>query len=206
MQDRDCRSCHQRCARKRELRSSAQLLSLTYAKTSKTQVLPNWIIRRVRLFRFLRGVPDLIMLDNIKREVHKISFYGSETNRSDGLIANYDRIKVRPARLRDKAKLKAGIRFAQSYILGRLRWQTFSFMRSRLGRRRGHDSALRPRREGGCRSVRGGDGGCTSRPIPRWCTRRPRNGSIPALAERPWHVRRSGVPITTGQHRWDRAY
>ena len=24
--------------------------------------------------------------------------------------------------------------------------------------------------------------------------------------ERPWHVRRSGVPIATGQQRWDRAY
>ena len=34
-------------------------------------------------------------------------------------------LPARPYRLRDKAKVEAGVRFAQTYILGRLRAQTF---------------------------------------------------------------------------------
>lgn len=34
-------------------------------------------------------------------------------------------LPARPRRPRDKAKVEAGVRFAQSYILGRLRRQTF---------------------------------------------------------------------------------
>ncbi len=49
--------------------------------------------------------------------------------------------------------------------------------RPRLCRRRGHDSALRPRREGSCRSARAGGGGCTSRPTPGWRTRPPRRSA-----------------------------
>src|SRR4051812_2486280 len=49
--------------------------------------------------------------------------------------------------------------------------------RPRLGRRRWHDSALRPRREGRCRSERAGGGGCTSRPIPGGRTRPPRKSA-----------------------------
>ena len=46
-----------------------------------------------------------------------------------------------------------------------------------LGRRRGYDSALRPRQEGRCRWARGDDGGCTSRPTQGWRTRRPRRSA-----------------------------
>ncbi|MBP1181148.1 transposase [Methylobacterium sp. PvR107] len=68
------------------------------------------------------------MPDNLKSGVHKASFYDPEINRSYGMMAEHYGIGVLPARPRkprDKAKVEAGVRFAQSYILGRLRRQTF---------------------------------------------------------------------------------
>jgi transposase len=102
--------------------------SYTYAEASFTQTLPDWIGAHVRMFRFFGGVPRLIVPDNLKSGVHKASFYDPEINRSYGMMAAHYGIGVLPARPRkprDKAKVEAGVRFAQSYILGRLRHQTF---------------------------------------------------------------------------------
>jgi transposase len=66
--------------------------------------------------------------DNLKSGVHKASFYDPEINRSYGMMAAHYGVGVLPARPRkprDKAKVEAGVRFAQTYILGRLRRQTF---------------------------------------------------------------------------------
>ena len=102
--------------------------SLTYAEATWTQTLPDWIGAHFRLFRFLGGVPRLVVPDNLKSGVHKASFYDPELNRSYGMMAGHYGIGVLPARPRkprDKAKVEAGVRFAQSHILGRLRRQTF---------------------------------------------------------------------------------
>jgi transposase len=100
----------------------------TYAEATWSQTLPDWIEAHVRMFRFLGGVPRLVVPDNLKSGVHKASFYQPEINRSYGMMAaHYDVgiLPARPRRPRDKAKVEAGVRFAQSYILGRLRHQTF---------------------------------------------------------------------------------
>ena len=102
--------------------------SYTYAAASFTQTLPDWIGAHVRMFRFFGGVPRLLVPDNLKSGVHKASFYDPEINRSYGMMAAHYGVGVLPARPRkprDKAKVKSGVRFAQSYILGRLRHQTF---------------------------------------------------------------------------------
>src|SRR4051812_9735336 len=100
----------------------------TYAEASWTQTLPDWIGAHVRMFRFFGGVPRLVVLDNLKSGVHKASFYDPEINRSYAMMAAHYGVAVlpaRPYRPRDKAKVEAGVRFAQTYILGRLRHQTF---------------------------------------------------------------------------------
>ena len=102
--------------------------SLTYAEATWSQTLPDWIGAHVRLFRYLGGVPRLVVPDNLKSGIHKASFYDPELNRSYGMMAAHYRVGVLPARPRkprDKAKVEAGVRFAQTYILGRLRRQTF---------------------------------------------------------------------------------
>jgi transposase len=100
----------------------------TYADVTWSQTLPDWIGSHVRLFRHIGGVPRLLVPDNLKSGVNKASFYDPEINRSYGrMAAHYDVgvLPTRPRKPRDKASVEAGVRFAQSYIIGRLRNQTF---------------------------------------------------------------------------------
>src|SRR5262245_9102768 len=100
----------------------------TYAEATWTQSLPDWIGAHVRMFRFYDGVPRLLVPDNLKSGIHKASFYDPEVNRSYGMMAAHYDVGVWPARPRkpkDKAKVEAGVRLAQTYILGRLRNHRF---------------------------------------------------------------------------------
>ncbi len=102
--------------------------NLTYAEATWTQKLADWTGAHVRMFRFFGGTPRLLVPDNLKSGVNKASFYDPEINRTYGALASHYDVGVLPARPRkprDKAKVEAGVRFAQSYILGRLRRQTF---------------------------------------------------------------------------------
>ncbi|WP_158745670.1 IS21 family transposase [Acidisphaera sp. L21] len=98
--------------------------SLTYAEVTWTQRLPDWIGAHIRMFRFWGVAPRLLVPDNLKSAIHKASFYDPEVNRSYGMMAAHYGVGIlpaRPYRPRDKAAVEAGVRFAQSYILGRLR-------------------------------------------------------------------------------------
>jgi transposase len=102
--------------------------NLTYAEATWTQQLVDWTGAHVRMFRFFGGAPRLLVPDNLKSGVNKASFYDPEINRTYGaLAAHYDVgvLPARPGKPRDKAKVEAGVRFAQTYILGRLRRLTF---------------------------------------------------------------------------------
>ncbi len=102
--------------------------SLTYAEATWTQTLPDWIGAHVRMFRFWGATPRLLVPDNLKSAIHKASFYDPEVNRSYGAMASHYGVGIlpaRPKRPRDKAAVEAGVRVAQSYILGRLRNVTF---------------------------------------------------------------------------------
>lgn len=98
--------------------------SLTYAEATWTQTLPDWISAHVRMFRFWGAAPRLLVPDNLKSGIHKASFYDPEVNRSYAMMAAHYNVGILPARPRrpkDKAAVEAGVRFAQSYIIGRLR-------------------------------------------------------------------------------------
>lgn len=100
----------------------------TFAEVTWSQTLPDWIGSHIRMFRHIGGVPRLLVPDNLKSGVNKASFYDPEINRSYGrMTAHYDVgvLPARPKKPRDKASVEAGVRFAQAYILGRLRNQTF---------------------------------------------------------------------------------
>jgi transposase len=102
--------------------------SYTYAEVTWTQALPDWIGSHVRMFEFFQGCPRLVVPDNLKSGINKPSFYDPEINRSYAMMAAHYGVGVLPARPRrpkDKAKAEAGVKFAQTYILGRLRRQTF---------------------------------------------------------------------------------
>ena len=102
--------------------------NLTYAEATWTQTLPDWIGAHVRMFQFYGAAPRLLVPDNLKSGVNKSSFYDPELNRTYAAMAAHYSVGVLPARPRkprDKAAVEAGVRFAQSYILGRLRHVTF---------------------------------------------------------------------------------
>jgi transposase len=102
--------------------------NLTYAEATWTQSLPDWIGAHVRMFRFYGAAPRLLVPDNLKSGINKASFYDPEVNRSYAAMAAHYSVGIlpaRPRRPRDKAAVEAGVRFAQSYILGRLRNVTF---------------------------------------------------------------------------------
>jgi transposase len=100
----------------------------TFAEATWTQTLPDWIGSHVRMLRFYGGCPRLLVPDNLKSGVNKASFYDPEINRSYAKMAlhyDLDILPARPHRPKDKAKVEAGVRFVQSYVLGRLRNRTF---------------------------------------------------------------------------------
>ena len=100
----------------------------TYAETSWSQALPDWIGAHVRMFGFFQGGSRLVVPDNLNAGIHKPSFYDPEVNHTYARMAAHYEIgflPARPRKPRDKAKVEAGVRFAQSYILGRLRHLTF---------------------------------------------------------------------------------
>ena len=104
--------------------------NLTYAEATWTQTLPDWTSAHVRMFRFFGGAPKLLVPDNLKSGVNKASFYDPEINRTYGAMAAHYSVGILPARPgkpRDKAKVEAGVRFAQTYILGRLQRGELAF-------------------------------------------------------------------------------
>ena len=126
--DRDRRSDDRRNPRGGDFRRRARRLEPTYAEATWTQTLPDWTGAHVRMFRFFGGAPKLLIPDNLKSGVNKVSFYDPEINRTYGAMAAHYSVGILPARARrprDKAKVEAGVRFAQTYILGRLRHLTF---------------------------------------------------------------------------------
>ena len=100
----------------------------TYAEATWSQKLPDWIGAHVRMLAHFGKVPRLVVPDNLKSGVHRPSFYDPEANQTYGRMADHYGLGILPARPykpRDKAKVEAGVRVAQTYILGRLRNVTF---------------------------------------------------------------------------------
>ena len=86
--------------------------TLTYAESTWTQTLPDWIGAHVRMFRYFGATPRLLVPDNLKGAIHKASFYDPEMNRSYGAMAAHCRVSslpARPRRPRDKAAVEAGV-------------------------------------------------------------------------------------------------
>lgn len=102
----------------------------TFAYASATQRLPDWCEANVRALEFYHGVPKLLVPDNLKSAVDRVTV-------AEGHIINYTYSKlaqhydciVMPTRARkpkDKAAVEVGVRFAQRWILARLRNRVFT--------------------------------------------------------------------------------
>jgi transposase len=102
--------------------------SYTYAEATLTQSLQDWLGSHVRAFRFLGGLPVIVVPDNLRSAVSKPCRYEPKLNRSYADLADHYNIAVMPARVRkprDKAKVEAGVQLVQRWILAALRNRTF---------------------------------------------------------------------------------
>ena len=100
----------------------------TYAEATWTQSLPDWIGSHTRTFKFLGGVPEIIIPDNIRAGVNKSCRYEPDINPTYQDMASHYRCAVIPTRIRspkDKAKVETGVKTVEQWILARLRNITF---------------------------------------------------------------------------------
>ena len=100
----------------------------TYAEATWTQGLPDWIGSHQRAFRFLGGVPELVVPDNLRSGVSKAHRYEPDTNPTYQDMASHYGVAVLPARVRkprDKAKVEGGVLVVERWILAALRHRQF---------------------------------------------------------------------------------
>jgi transposase len=100
----------------------------TYAQATRTQRVGDWIGSHVRAFEEMGGVAHAMVPDQLKSGVSVSCRYEPGIQRSYAEMARHYGTVILPARpghARDKAKVEAGVRIAQRWILARLRNQTF---------------------------------------------------------------------------------
>ncbi len=102
----------------------------TFAYATATQSLPDWCEANVRALEFYGGVPMVLVPDNLKSAVDRIlASEGPVINFTFSQLAkHYDCmvIPARPYKPKDKAPVEVGVRFAQRWILARLRHRVFT--------------------------------------------------------------------------------
>lgn len=99
----------------------------TFAEATWTQGLGDWISSHIRAFEFFRGVPEIVVPDNLKSGVTRTCRYEPGVNVTYEEMAQHYGVAVVPARPRkprDKAKVEAGVLVVERWILAALRKRT----------------------------------------------------------------------------------
>lgn len=102
--------------------------SYTYAEVTPTQRIGDWVGSHTRAVQYFRGVPELVIPDQLKSAVNKPCRYEPEIQRTFADWAEHYGTVVLPARPRkprDKAKAEVAVQVAQRWIIARMRHQSF---------------------------------------------------------------------------------
>lgn len=100
----------------------------TFAMATASQKVSDWLEAHVKCFRFLCGVPEIVVPDNLKSGVRAPDWYEPDINPSYQDLATYYGCAVIPTRVRkprDKAAVEVGVQIVQRWILAALRKRTF---------------------------------------------------------------------------------
>jgi transposase len=100
----------------------------TYAEAQFGQDIKNCINGHVRAFNYYRGVPEIVVPDNLKSGVQSPCFYDPVINPTYHDMSRYYKVAVLPARIRkpkDKAKVETAVKIVGQQILAVLRNQIF---------------------------------------------------------------------------------
>lgn len=100
----------------------------TYAEGSWDQGLSSWINAHIRTFEYFKGVPRMIIPDNLRTGISKACRYEPDINPTYHDLASYYGTFVIPARVRkpkDKSKVESGVLVVERWILAALRNRKF---------------------------------------------------------------------------------
>jgi transposase len=100
----------------------------TFSEASPDQSLPSWIGSHIHAFEYFKGVPEIVVPDNLKSGVSKACRYEPDLNPAYHEMARHYGTAVIPARAakpKDKAKVEAGVLVVERWILAALRNRTF---------------------------------------------------------------------------------
>lgn len=102
--------------------------SYTFAWAAFSEDMPSWIDANVRALKFIGGVPEMIVPDNLKTGVTKPCYYEPDINPTYHKFACHYGTVIIPARRlkpKDKAKVESAVQVAERWILAALRNHTF---------------------------------------------------------------------------------
>jgi len=102
--------------------------SYTYADATWSQGLDDWIASHQRAFRYMGGVTELLVPDNLRSGVSKACRYEPQPNATYLELAQHYNTAILPARPfkpRDKSRAELGVQLVERWILARLRHHTF---------------------------------------------------------------------------------
>jgi len=100
----------------------------TYAEATLSQKIADWIGSHVRTFKYIGGVSEVVVPDNLKSGVSKTCRYEPGINPSYNDLAKHYQTVIIPSRSRkprDKAKAEAGVLLVERWILAKLRKHIF---------------------------------------------------------------------------------
>ncbi len=103
-----------------------------YVEALPNMSLCNWIQAHVNCFQYMSGVAKILVPDNLKTGVERVSSGGSVINRTYNELANYYNTVVIPARVRhpkDKASAEGTVGIISTWILAALRNRSFFSLR-----------------------------------------------------------------------------
>jgi transposase len=102
--------------------------NFTFVEATRTQRSMDFIGSHVRMLQHFEGVPAILVPDQLKSGVSSSCWYEPTVQRTyEELAQHYGTavIPARPRKPRDKAKVEAGVRIAQRWILARIRNEQF---------------------------------------------------------------------------------
>lgn len=100
----------------------------TYATTTRTQRVSDFVSSHVKAFEYFGGVPNVTVPDQLRSAVSVPSRYEPTINRTYAELGRHYEtaiVPARPGKARDKAKVEVGVQVAQRWIVARLRNEKF---------------------------------------------------------------------------------
>ena len=99
-----------------------------YVEATRSQQLCDWTMSHVRMFEYIGGVPELVVLDNLKSGVSRPNRYDPDITPAYYQMLRHYSTAAMPARIytpKDKAKAENGVLIVQRWMIARLRKQKF---------------------------------------------------------------------------------